>query len=144
LPGQYGQHTETLEGTEFTVRGINPRAKRTITFFHKEKNLGYCLKELPDEKLGPLTIKLQPCGSISGRLVDSDGMPVTSRRIYVSPAAKFELLTPDKDGRFHVKGLVPGLEYSITDNKRIFELRGRIVVEPGKDKDLGDIKVSDN
>ena len=142
LPGQWGQHTETLEGTEFTVRGINPRAKRQIVFQHKEKNLGYCLKELPDEKLGPLTIKLQPCGSVSGRLVDADGMPVVdSRRVYILLS---QTLTTDKDGRFQVQGLVPGLEYSVMDNKRAFELRGRIVVEPGKDKDLGDIKVSDN
>lgn len=141
-PGQYGQHTETLEGTEFTVRGINPRAKRLLIFHHKEKNLGYCLKELPDEKLGPLTIKLQPCGSISGRLVDRDGVPVvTNRRVYIFWP---QFLTPDKDGRFHVQGLVPGLEYQIMDKERAFELRGCIVAEPGKDKDLGDIKVSDN
>jgi RNA polymerase sigma factor (sigma-70 family) len=136
--------SETLEGAEFTVRGINPRAKRLLTFQHKEKNLGYCLKELPDEKLGPLTIKLQPCGSISGRIVDADGMPVVaSRRVFVGPAA-LEWLTLDKEGRFHVKGLLPGLEYSVNDDKRAFILRDAVVVESGKNKDLGDIQVSDN
>jgi hypothetical protein len=142
LPGHWGQYTETLEGADFTVRSINPRANRQIVFHHKEKNLGYCLNALPDEKLGPLTIKLQPCGSISGRLVDSDGAPlVNNRRVYIVWP---HFLTTDTDGRFHFKGLVPGLAYSITDNKRSFELRGGIVVEPGKNKDLGDIKVTDN
>ena len=65
---------ETLKGAEFTVRGINPRAPgRSLTFHHKGKNLGLFLKELPDEKAGPLIVRLQPCGSISGRLVDPDG-----------------------------------------------------------------------
>src|SRR5205823_161751 len=41
---------ETLKGAEFTVRGINPRAPRQLTFYHKDKNLGFFLKELPGEK----------------------------------------------------------------------------------------------
>jgi RNA polymerase sigma factor (sigma-70 family) len=145
----YQELHETLEGAEFTVRGINPRRKRLIVFQHRGKSLGYCLKELPDEKHGPLTIKLQPCGSISGRIVDADGMPAASGRVYVQgyawagdPGAPFPTL--DKEGRFHVKGLVPGLEYSVNDNKRPMILLDGIVVEPGKNKDLGDIKVSDN
>jgi protocatechuate 3,4-dioxygenase beta subunit len=142
---EQGRLTETLQGTEFTVRGINPRRTRIITFHHKEKNLGCCLKELPDEKLGPLTVKLQPCGSISGRIVDSDGMPVlASRRVYVFGPEAAHWLTLDKEGRFHVKGLLPGLEYSVNDNKRVCVLLDGVVVEPGKHKDLGDIKVSDN
>ena len=143
-PQQQGRLTETLEGTEFTVRGINPRGKRLITFHHKEKNLGYCLKEMPDEKLGPLTIKLQPCGSISGRIVDPDGMSTASGRVYVQAGTAGQFLTLDKEGCFHVKGLLPGLEYSVIDNKRVFILRSDVVVEPGKNKDLGEIKVSDN
>jgi RNA polymerase sigma factor (sigma-70 family) len=138
--------TETLKGSDFTVRGINPRAKRLLIFQHNGKNLGYFLKELPDENLGPLTIELQPCGSISGRIVDQDGQPVASGRIYVrtdTPLASPNL-TMDKEGRFHVKGLVPGLEYMFVDDKRVFILRSGVVVEPGQHKDLGDIKVSDN
>ena len=95
------------------------------------------------KRLGPLTIKLQPCGSISGRLVDADGVPVVNnRRVYFISWPHF--LTTDKDGCFHVQGLVPGLGYSIVDDKRKFQLLPGVVVEPGKDKDLGDIKVSDN
>src|SRR5262249_31603679 len=103
----------------------------------------YCLKELPDEKLGPLTIKLQPCGSISGRFVDPDGMPVAGGRFYVQGGTEGQFLTLDKEGRFHVKGLLPGLEYRVVDDKRAFSLRDGVVVEPGKHKDLGDLKVGD-
>src|SRR5262249_14605525 len=89
-------HTEILRGAEFTVRGLNPRSKRQLVFHHKGKNLGFCLKELPDEKLGPLTIKLQPCGSISGRMIDQDGEPVAGVSIAQG-------VTTDKQGRFRVE-----------------------------------------
>src|SRR5207249_3878330 len=72
---------ETLKGAEFTVRGINPKAPRQLLFFHKAKNLGFFLKELPGEKDGPLTVKLQPCGAVSGRMVDRDGQPVAGMRV---------------------------------------------------------------
>jgi RNA polymerase sigma factor (sigma-70 family) len=135
------QSTETLEGSEFTVRCINPRVKRQLTFQHTAKNLGYWLKELPDEEAGPLLIKLQPCGSISGRLVDADGVPrVTNGRVYIG----WPPFTVDKDGRFHVQGIVPGLAYRIQDNERSHNFRDGIVVGPGKDKNVGDFKVPDN
>jgi protocatechuate 3,4-dioxygenase beta subunit len=144
----YQQLNQTLDGADFTVRGINPRRKRVIIFQHKGKNLGYCLKGLPDEKAGPLTIKLQACGSISGRIVDPDGVPVTSERIYVHSGygwvGALGPLTFDREGRFHVKGLVPGMEFRINDKKRPVILRNGIVVEAGKDRDLGDIRISDN
>jgi hypothetical protein len=46
----------------------------------------------------------------------------------------------DKDGRFRFEGLVPGYKYPLgrLDLPRIL---AEVVVEPGKDKDLGDIKV---
>jgi protocatechuate 3,4-dioxygenase beta subunit len=34
---------ETLKGSEFTVQGVNPKAKRSLVFYHKEKQLGYLL-----------------------------------------------------------------------------------------------------
>jgi hypothetical protein len=129
---------ETLKSTEFTVRGINPKAPRTLLFLHKDRNLGFVLKELPKEKSGPLTVALQPCGSVSGRFVDQDGKPVVGSRVSVSPKSWSCLdrleVTTDKDGRFRLKGLVPGMEYKGLPGDNLS-------VESGKDKDLGNIKV---
>jgi uncharacterized protein (DUF1501 family) len=68
---------ETLKGAEFTVR-INPRPRegRQLVSYHKDKNLGFFLKDLRGDTSGLLTVKLQPCGSASGRMVDRDGQPV--------------------------------------------------------------------
>jgi RNA polymerase sigma factor (sigma-70 family) len=144
---------ETLKGDEFTVRGINPQAPaRRLVFHHKGKNLGCLLKELPDEKSGSLTVKLQPCGSLSGRIVDQDGQPVAGFRFGVWDRQLFggaPMVTTDKEGRFRADGLVPGMDYSIgrianTKLRGPFRIHPGATVESGKNKDLGDIKVNDN
>jgi hypothetical protein len=140
---------ETLKGADFTVRGINPRANRPLLFYHKDKNLGFFVKELRGDPSEPLTVKLQPCGSASGRVVDQDGQPVAGLRLSVpgrgvhnnlSDSLDFTVTT-DKEGRFRAEGLVPGQEYWVWQpggKPRVF---ATVVVEPGKDKDMGDIQM---
>jgi RNA polymerase sigma factor (sigma-70 family) len=136
--------TETLKGAEFTIRRINPKAKRQIVFHRQDKNLGFILKELPRDNSKPLTVKLQPCGSMSGRMVDKEGQPRVGLRIDVGGhffgAGMRELVT-DKDGRFRAEGLLPGGEYGVCLAR--LERNGdlaHVVIEPGKHKDVGDIK----
>ena len=59
------------------------------------------------------------------------------------PAARSLDFTTDKEGRFRVEGLVPGLTYWILNPKGAGILF-QFTVEPGKHKDLGDIKLNDN
>jgi RNA polymerase sigma factor (sigma-70 family) len=141
-----GGAEETLKGAEFTVRGINPKAPaRLITFHHKGKNLGGFLKELPAEKDGPLVVKLQPCGSVSARIIDSDGQPVAGFRgeFSVGYWGQYQFTT-DKEGRFRVEGLVPGLGYSVWQGVKggMVKIHPGTTLEPGKHKDLGDIKAA--
>ena len=137
-----------MKGNEFTVRGVNARANRTLVFYHKEKNLGFFLKELPADQREPLTIKLQPCGSATGRVVDADGKPVADRflELYQTPAVDgrvaallpnrmVEFTKTDRDGRFRANGLVPGVRYHLRGAAfSVFE------VESGKVKELGQAK----
>jgi len=132
---------ETLKGGEFTVRGLNPRAGRQLVFHHKEKNFGFLLKDLRDAPAGPLAVKLQPCGSLSGRLVDADGQPLARVQFELNSHYSSQQLTTGKDGRFRAEGLVPGLEYTVMKPKVVATGLAQAVVEPGKNKDLGDIKV---
>jgi protocatechuate 3,4-dioxygenase beta subunit len=136
---------ESLTGDEFTVRCINPKAPaRSLTFRHKGKNVGSFVKELPAEKGGPLVVKLQPCGSISGRIVDKDGQPRAECRCTFSPSDRSLEFTTDKKGRFQVEGLVPGRAYTVFEFLRggrgASPIGSAVVVEPGKNKDLGDLK----
>jgi RNA polymerase sigma factor (sigma-70 family) len=137
----------TLKGAEFTVRRIHPRAPggRPLIFYHKGKNLGFLMKELPAVKADPFTVQLQPCGSVSGRIVDQDGEPVAGVRCRGgggTPTARSLELTTDKKGHFRVEGLVPGVEYWIMRPKVVATLLVGFVVEPGKHKDVGDLKVN--
>jgi len=143
---------ETLKGAEFTVRGINPKANRPLVFYHKEKKLGFYVKELRGNDSAPLTVKLQPCGSVSGRIVDADSQPLAGLRLTVQGRALpilgnagggSQVVTTDGDGRFRAEGLVPGQEYRVSEAVVLdgyLRIYAPVRVEPGKHQDLGDIK----
>jgi RNA polymerase sigma factor (sigma-70 family) len=141
--------TKTLKTPEFTVEGIDPRAERQLIFFHQEKKLGLFIKKLGIAARGPLVVKLLPCGSTVGRLVDPSGEPVAGGRILVGGVTSEQVgggyyqLTTDKTGRFRIDGLVPGFPYHIMVKGVIGRIFATATVEPGKQKDLGDIKLLD-
>jgi protocatechuate 3,4-dioxygenase beta subunit len=139
---------ETLKGSEFTVRGVNPKAKRSLVFYHKEKQLGYYLKEIDAKSAEPLTVKLERCGSASGRILEPDGQPATQAEVHVM-GNTFPVLweagggdhrvVTDANGRFHVDGLVGGQQYSVGDRISFYAI---VTVEAGHHKDFGDIKMA--
>jgi hypothetical protein len=145
---------QTLKEAEFTVWGINPRAKRSLVFYHKDKNLGCFVKELSDDLSEPLTVRLQPCGSASGGIVDSDGQPVAGLRLSVQggrirfageQGGVYYEVTTDKAGHFHVEGLVPGQEYLVSESHSSDGYRrilAPVRVEAGKHQDMGEIKMT--
>jgi hypothetical protein len=51
-------------------------------------------------------------------------------------------ITTDKQGRFRLEGLVPGMKYDMWNPRTKFGF-ATIVPEPGKHKELGDIKSGD-
>jgi protocatechuate 3,4-dioxygenase beta subunit len=137
-----GWSGETLKGDEFTVRGMNPRAPRALAFHHKDKNVGLALKELPDEKSGPLTVTLQPCGSLSGRIVDRDSRPLPAFRLDITPNVALGHptgATTDEKGHFRAEGLIPGMKYTLWLPRQRAIIGHCPPVESGKDKDLGDV-----
>ena len=84
------------------------------------------MKDLRNEKEKKLTIKLQPCGSASGRILSPDGQPVAGLRCFLyrhegrgiknEPEGGVQSILTDKDGRFRVEGLVPGQVYRVTNH----------------------------
>jgi hypothetical protein len=138
--------TDTLKSADFTVRGLHPKRGRRLLFYHKEKGLG-CALELRGDETGPLTVRLQPCGSAVGRVVDKAGKPVAGRGLgfcqegYDRFLGGYVEVKTGRDGRFRADGLVPGQKYRLLREQTSDAELAQLTVEPGKTKDLGDLTV---
>src|SRR5579883_1885345 len=144
---------QTQPTAEFTVYGLKDGEIRTVVAMHEEKHLAGSLPLKGDEK-GRLVLKLQPWGAVAGRLVSSDGQPlrgvdVTMRRVgdkLFDPLVGYHrtrFFQTDKDGKFHIDALVPGMKYTMRAMHKgrlegiVFE---DLQVKPGETKDLGDVQ----
>jgi RNA polymerase sigma factor (sigma-70 family) len=131
-----------LKGAEFTLRGVSPDKSELLQVIHEEKKLAGWLEVRGDEK-DPVRIRLQPWGSVTGRLVKPDGEPMTKATI----SALLRSGQSDKDGKFRIDGLVPGMKcgLGVTKESYYVEISGNnhenLSVRPGETRDLGDIQV---
>ncbi len=116
-----------LPTAEFEVHALGTQRKRGLLFYHEAKHLAGAYVVKPDEA-GPVTVRLEPCGTWSGRLVDRNGLPQAGAQLFSNrtifpeeledEAPTFDKgdlpsnIKTDKDGRFRVSGLVPGLKYT--------------------------------
>ena len=65
----------------YSVRIYRAGDEQAYLFFvDKERKLGAFLA-LKGEVKEPLTVKLEPCGSVSGRVLDQDGEPVADKAV---------------------------------------------------------------
>jgi RNA polymerase sigma factor (sigma-70 family) len=172
---QFGsRRPDRLPAGPFRVHGLTPKDERVVVVVHPEKKLARVQKVAADDR-EPLTVRLEPAGALAGRVLDSAGRPwagVKVRAAYrvqeLEEARKagkdyeglpWELLfdypywdkvinretTTDRDGKFRLDGLVPGLRYDLTANDGAPQdaiRRESLAVESGKDRELGDLKAS--
>jgi hypothetical protein len=133
-----------LETASFDVTGLRPREPRVLVFVHEEKKLAKVQKVGTDGE-DPLKVRLEPTGTLAGRVLDANGRPQAGLKVAVAyrwqdiDAARREgkdfkdlpreLLsslawgpvlnretTTDADGKFRIGGLVPGLKYDLAVN----------------------------
>jgi RNA polymerase sigma factor (sigma-70 family) len=165
---------DALPSGEFTVLGLSPARPRLLCFAHTDKKLAGSVVVRGDEK-GPVTVKLRPWATVSGRLIDAEGKPIRNAAlafIEVPPARPDRPRSldtglhvierwggkpsrdprTDEEGRFHADSLVPGLKYNLalydpsmaanfTDIKWTGLVFRNLVLEPGQNKDLGDVRL---
>jgi RNA polymerase sigma factor (sigma-70 family) len=153
---------EALKTAEFTVTGLAPGDIRLVQFAHLDKRLAGFLVLRGDEK-GPLTVTLGPAGTLTGRLVTRDGKPAAGGQIEAFndlltlpggnipvPKDAGSLVRPprtDKNGKFRIEGLIPGLKYRLYYASGTYLLRitgsfaDDVTIKAGETKDLGDVVV---
>ncbi len=155
----------SLPTAAFTTTGLDPDRPRYLLFWHKEKGLAKAVLVRGDEK-GPLTVKLDPLGVVTGQLVDEKGKPRVGATVYsfppdppddggkllrILPAASYpgaaqNLVTPrtttDAEGRFKIR-LVPGFQNQLgaqSGNEFLGWLAKDLPAPAGEPKDLGTIE----
>ncbi len=164
----FGRGAEKLETASFTAHAVGAKP-RAVVFVHSEKKLAKVVKAGSGT---PLDVRLEATGSLAGRVVGADGRPRAGLKVKTSyryqeleaasaggadsPGLPWELYfdypawdkilnreaTTDKDGRFRLDGLVPGLKYdlAVRDGEATELSRESLSVESGKANDLGDLK----
>ncbi len=135
----------------FDVIALDPRQPRSLFFRHDAQKLAGFVSARGDES-GPLVVRLQPAGSVTGRLIDDNGQPRTGVRIDINygqgqfgPRYQWPGLSPTlaRDGRFRIEGLIPRVRYDVTTrsgNEVLGELVSGLALEPGEMRDLGDVR----
>lgn len=145
--------SDPLPSASFTATGLRPKGKRTLLFLH-DQSRSAARVELHSGSDQPVTARLVPWGTLTGRLVDANGNPRPG--VVLQPLAprqgEYRYDVPvkrrmtDSDGRFRITGLVPGVGYSLgvlerVDNaNRFTRVAEGVVATQGQTIDLGDVK----
>jgi RNA polymerase sigma factor (sigma-70 family) len=148
------------ESATVEIHALDPAKPRRVVVTHESRKLIGSIY-LKGTETGPITLKLQPWGTVAGRIVDDEGRPRKSMFIGSDFGSTNKLpethdilpwsdwnqgIRVTDDGRFRVEGLVPGLKYSANTRGGYMDPGGLlfrdIVTTPGGVTDLGDLKAS--
>ena len=123
-----------------------------MLLYQPQKQLGKVLQVTAgDGAPRELTVQLQPCAMVRGRLVDQKQQPITGARIRVAPlpggdfSPQLNPIATDAEGRFEHKGVLPGARYNVMSESVRFgfkTLAEKIDVASGETIDLGTIDLS--
>jgi RNA polymerase sigma factor (sigma-70 family) len=144
-------HVKDLPAAEFRIPGVDPKHPRAFLIRHHDKDLGAAVLFTGDEAM-PVTVRLQKCATITGRLVDEDGLPrpswiagyIHKGQLNIKGGVGHGMQGTGKDGRFRIEGLIPGLKlgFHAGNNPSFYDqhLIPELMLREGEVRDLGDLK----
>jgi protocatechuate 3,4-dioxygenase beta subunit len=142
-----------LPGSGFVIKQYFSDRPRTLLFYHPERKLSasLILRGPPPKHL---SVRLQASATLTGRVVDDDGKPVaslvlTDRPHFADDPPERRAACPegyyhtDKEGRFRVEGLAPGVKYNLVVPEQGFskQVVFDVTVKAGETKDLGNVRI---
>ncbi len=144
--------------SEFTVYGLAAGKKRTVIAAVPDKKLAGVVQVGGDDKL---EVKLLPLQPVRGTFTDTDGTPLAGVTVGIDYDARIEGLlrdhatawkvsaVTDKDGKFEIPDVIPGLPFTFSSHKGDVYYRGvpRLgtqTVTAGKPLELGTRKVEES
>jgi hypothetical protein len=155
-----------LKTAEFKATGLRPGRPGALVFLHADEKLGK-VQAIQGDETGPLTVRLEPLGTLAGRVLGPQGRPVAGVEVVVSLSKRradyqsipLELLggrgqnslrernrstaTTDPNGAFRIQGLIPGLKYEllIREGKKDLYSVSDLSARAGQVLDLGDLGI---
>jgi protocatechuate 3,4-dioxygenase beta subunit len=149
--------TFPIKEAECTLYGLDGSRQRHVLIYHQERKLsGHIIVRGNESE--PVTVRLAPTGTVTGRLHDLEGQPIAGIQVSLSMPLECERelfryvnaqrapTKTDKDGRFHLDGVPPklmfwldlylGRTYYVREQKILLNQIGS-----GKTLDLGDVQV---
>ncbi len=146
---------QTLTDGSFKAVALNPLKPRLLVFAHKDRKLvGHVL--LHADAPEPVTVRLQPGTTLTGRLLDEDGKPLAGATVTAGYRAneagwlaneitRGKPIQTDADGRFRIETIFPGLRFSLVVRKGrgffITNEKYRALTVAAGTKDLGNVTV---
>ena len=154
-----------LKTAEFKATGLRPGRPGALVFFHADEKLGK-VQALKGDETGPLTVRMEPVSTLTGRVLGPEGRPMASVEVIVSLSTRLadyqsiplELFvggrgslrernrstaTTDPNGAFRIQGLIPGLKYELLireGNKDLYSISD-LSARAGQVLDLGDLGI---
>jgi 5-hydroxyisourate hydrolase-like protein (transthyretin family) len=135
----------------FDLNGLALHIKQPLLVQQKERNLAkYVTYTLTEQSPRVLTVKLEPCATVVGRLLDEDGFPL--KGVTLEPqfrrSGDFWVRLPSVvckgDGSFEYRGLPTGASFTFSlqePGMQILRRFGPVEPEPGKTVNVGDLKL---
>jgi hypothetical protein len=152
----------------FTATDMDPRQPQGLIFSHEGRKLA-AHAEVRGDARDPVTVRLQPWGTLKGRLLGAGGEPLSGVTADVAVRDKAggghtlrrgvlgRPVATDKEGRFEMEGFVPGLTFDLVFTAarpgsvprlplpgqaagRVIHIVNGLSWKPGEAKDLGDLK----
>jgi hypothetical protein len=126
-----------------------------VWLVHEGRRLGRVIHaKQGDDKNGPVVVTLEAAATITGRIVDADGNPVSGATILpdLKPGGDYSLTLPrvasGRDGRFTMPSVPTGCDYTLVAESGAAKTRRRVAfkdaaVRPGETTDVGNIPLKD-
>lgn len=147
-----------LDQLYLTQSAVQELMEEEVIIRNRENTLGArLLIKRPDDDAPleqRLEIKLQPLGAVAGRTVDLQGQPVAGTSIYLykrnhqqnGSSATGDSTTTDREGRFTLRGVLPGVEHSLSLRHTRYKVPNsihlRFQIEADESHDFGEITIA--
>ena len=135
------------------MTGLAPKESRTYQITEWQRKIAKVFTfQYDDKATHALTVTLEPCATVRGRLLDEEGGPLKDVEVWASAERNgkdwFSLYTmglvTDADGHFAIENLAAGCDTYQIEALALNEfvtVAQKVTYAPGKTIDLGDIKI---